>query len=110
MNNCNCCCETVKLKWDGCKCFHAFKTVLFKQKFLQLVLWNKQSPLKEQGYNDFPQINTSFKFSRIIRRPLVIMDECKICCGLNTVSLTNGSLQVLPWNNDTNIEKMGGCK
>ena len=28
-------------EWDGCKCFRAFKTVLFKQILLQLVLWNK---------------------------------------------------------------------
>ena len=38
MNNCNCCCKIVKLKWDSCKCFRAFNTVLLKQKLLQLVL------------------------------------------------------------------------
>ena len=49
-------------EWDLCKCFCAFNTVLFKQKLLQLVLWNKKAPLKEQGYNGFPQINILFNF------------------------------------------------
>ena len=37
------------------------------------------------------------------------MDDCYKCCEINTVSLTYGSLQVLPWNNDTTIEKMDSC-
>ena len=42
MNNCNCCCGIVELKNERMgKCFRAFNTVLFKQKLLQLVLWNK---------------------------------------------------------------------
>ena len=49
-------------RWDLCKCFCGFNTVLFKQKLLQLVLWNKWVPLKEQGYNGFPQINILFNF------------------------------------------------
>ena len=53
-----------------------------------------------EGYNGFPQINIPFKFSRINHRPLAIMDGCSKCCEINTVSLTYGSLQVLPWNND----------
>ena len=109
MNNCNCCYITVKLKWDGCMCFGAFNTVLFTQKLLQLVLWNKYTPLKEQDCNGFPQTNIPFKFSWINYRPFVIMDDCKMCCKINTPSLTNGSLQVLPWNNDTTIEKIDAC-
>ena len=42
MNNCNCCCEIVKLKNERIgKCFRVFITVLFKRKLLQLVLWIK---------------------------------------------------------------------
>ena len=41
MNNRHCYREIIKLKWDGCKYFRAFNTVLFEQKLLQLVLWNK---------------------------------------------------------------------
>ena len=63
-----------------------------------------------EGYNGFPQINIPFKFSRINHRPLAIMDGCSKCCEINTVSLTYGSLQVLPWNNDSVIEKMYGWK
>ena len=44
-----------------CKCFCAFNTVLYRKKLLQLVLWNKYEPLKQQGYNGFPQINLLFK-------------------------------------------------
>ena len=29
--------------------------VYFPKKTLQLVMWNKQAPLKEQGQNGFPQ-------------------------------------------------------
>ena len=49
------------------------------------------------------------KFSRINHRSLVIMDSLNKCCEINTVLLTYGSLQVLPSNNDTNIEKMDDC-
>ena len=45
----------------GCKYFRAFNTVLFKKILLQPVLWNKRAPLKEQGYNGFPEINIPFK-------------------------------------------------
>ena len=38
------------------------------------------------------------------------MDDCHKCCEVNAVSLTYGSLQVLPWNNDSIIEKMAGWK
>ena len=86
-----------------------FKIVLFKQILLKLVLWNKQATLKEQGYNNCPQINIPLKFFQINHRPLIIMDGCNKCFEVNTVSLTNGSLQVLPWNNDTTIEKMSCC-
>ena len=73
-------------KWDGVKYFCAFNKVLFKQKFLQLVLWNKQASLKEQGYNGFPQINTvPFNFSRMNHRLLVIMDGCDKCREINIV-------------------------
>ena len=37
------------------------------------------------------------------------MDGCYNCCEINIVSLTYGSLQVLPWNNDSTIEKLDGC-
>ena len=37
------------------------------------------------------------------------MDGCYKCCEIKSVSLTYGSLQVLPWNNDTTIEKMDSC-
>ena len=95
---------------DRCKCFRTFNTVLFKQKLLKLVLWNKWAPLKKPGYHSFPQTNTLFKFSRIKHRPLVIMDGYNKCCEINTVSLTFGSLPVLPRNNDAIIEKIDGCK
>ena len=49
-------------RWDLCTYFCGFNTVLFKQKLLQLVLWNKEVPLKEQGYNGYPQINILFNF------------------------------------------------
>ena len=95
---------------DLCKRFYEFNTVPFKQKLLQLVLWNKQGPFKEQGYNGFPQIDVLFNFSRVNHRLLVIMDGCNKCCEINTVSLTWGLLQVLPWNNDIIINKMDGWK
>ena len=97
MNNCNCCCGIVKLKNERMgKCFRAFDSVFFKQKLLQLVLWNKKAPLKKQGYSGFLPINVLFKFSRINHRPLVIMDGCNKCGEINTESLTCGLLQVLP--------------
>ena len=43
---------------NGCTSFFVFNTVPFKQKLLQIVLWNKQEPLKKQGCNCFPLINT----------------------------------------------------
>ena len=52
----------------------------------------------------------TLQHTRINHKPLVIMDGCKKCCEINTVSLTCGFLQVLPWNNDTIIEKMDGWK
>ena len=63
-----------------------------------------------KGYNGFPQINIPFSFSRINHRLLVMMDCCSKCCEINTVSMTYGSLQVLPWSNDPIIEKMDGWK
>ena len=93
-------------EWDLCKCFCTFHTVLFKQKLLQLVLWNKHAPLKEQGHNGFPQINIPFNFSQINHRLLVIMDRCSKCCKISTVSFTCGLSQVFPCNNETVIEKM----
>ena len=36
------------------------------------------------------------------------MDGCNKCCGIDTVSLTCGSLQVFPWNNNTIIQKING--
>ena len=36
------------------------------------------------------------------------MDGCNKCCEIDRVSLTYGSLQVLPWNNNTIIEKING--
>ena len=60
--------------------------------------------------NGFPQINIPFKFSRINYRLLFIMDGCSKCCEINTVSLTYGPFQVLPWNNGSIIEKMDRWK
>ena len=77
------------------------------QLVMQLVLWNKGS-LTEQGYNGFPEISIPFMFSRIIHRPLVVVDGCNKCCKIKTVSLTYGSLQRYPSNNDTTIEEMNG--
>ena len=37
------------------------------------------------------------------------MDGCNKCCESDTVWLAFGSLQVLPWNNNTIIEKINGC-
>ena len=72
--------------------FCAFNKVLFKQKLLRLVLWNKQAPLKEQGFNGFPQINILFNFSRINHISLVIMAGCNKCCEIKAVFLTCGLL------------------
>ena len=40
-------------------CFLAFNIALFKQQLLQLVLWNKQAPLKKHDRDCFPQIDTA---------------------------------------------------
>ena len=69
----------------------------------------KEWSLKEQGHNSFPQINIPFKFSRIKHKFLVIIDDCNKYCEIYTVPLAYGSLQLLPQNNDTIIEKMGSC-
>ena len=61
-------------------------------------------------YNGFSQINKSFKFSWINHISLVIMDSFSKCCEINTVILTYGSLQMLPWNNDFILEEMDGSK
>ena len=75
----------VKLKNERMgKCFRAFNTVLFKQKLLQSVLWNKWAPLKKQGYSGFLPINIHFKFSRVNHRPLVIIDGCNKYSEINT--------------------------
>ena len=93
MNNSNCCCGIFKLKNERMgTCFREFNTVLFKQKLLQLVLWNKYAPLKKQGYSGFLPISIPFKFSPIKHRPLAMMDGCNKCCKINTESLTCGSL------------------
>ena len=93
-------------EWDLYKCFCAVNTILFKQKLLQLVQWNKKITLKEKGYNGFPQISIFFNFSWINHRPLFIMDGCNKSFGINRVSSAYGSLKVLPWNNDIIKEKM----
>ena len=36
------------------------------------------------------------------------MDGCNKCCEIDTVSLIYGWIQVLPWNNNTIIEKING--
>ena len=97
-------------EWDLYKYFCAVNTILFKQELLQLVQWNKKITLKEKGYNGFPQISIFFNFSWINHRPLFIMDGCNKCCGTNRVSPTQGSLKMLPWNNDTIIEKVNVWK
>ena len=61
-------------------------------------------PLKKWSYNNFLQVNISFEFSRINHKPRVMIWIC-----INTVSLTYGPLQVLPWSNDTTIEKKDSC-
>ena len=105
----NCQINTFTMKeLHRCKCFRSFNIILFKKKLLQPVLCNKQAPLKEQGYNGFPEMNVPFKFSRINHRPLVIMDGCNNCCEIKTVSVTYWSLEVLPWNNDTTRGKIDG--
>ena len=93
----------------GCKYFRAFNTVLYKKILLQPVLWNKRAPLKEQGYNGFPEINIPFNFFQINLGLLPIMIGCKESCEINTVQLIYGSIQVLPWNNTTTIEKIDSC-
>ena len=84
--------------------------MLFKQKLLQQVLWNKKVSLKEQGHKFFPEINILYNFSRIHHRSLVIMDVYNKCCETNTVPLTYRSLQALPSKNNTVIEKMDDRK
>ena len=61
-----------------------------------------------RDYNDLPQINIQNSWNQP-QTACYNMDGCYKCCEINTVSLTYGSLQVLPWNNDTTIEKMDGC-
>ena len=74
----------------------AFNTTLFEQILLQLVLWNKQTSLKEQGYNGFPQINIIQFFLNQPQTPCNNMDGWNKFCESDTVWLTYGSLQVLP--------------
>ena len=61
-----------------------------------------------RDYNDLPQINIQNSWNQP-QTACYNMDGCYKCCEINTVSLTYGSLQVLPWNNDTTIGKMDGC-
>ena len=83
-------------EWDLCKCFQAFNTLLFIQKLLQLVLWNKKVPLKEQVHNSFSEINILFSFSQINHRLYFKMDGCNKCYKINTVFMKYGSLQAFP--------------
>ena len=78
---------------------------------MQLALWNNRHLQKKQDYNGFLQINTIlFNLSRVNHKSLDIMDVCNKCCEINTVSSTSESLQVLPWNNETIIEKTDAWK
>ena len=96
MDNCNCCCEMVKIntftieKWDGvANTFVQLSQHLSKKYIyiLQIVLWNKEAYFQRQGYKSFPQINTVlFNFFLINYRPLVPMDGSSRCCGIKTVS------------------------
>ena len=61
-------------------------------------------------YNGFSQINKPFKFSWINHILLVIIDSFSKCCEINAVSLTYGSLQILPWSNDFILEEIDGSK
>ena len=90
MDNCNCCCEMVKIntftieKWDevASNFVHLSQHLSKKKKILQIVLWNKEAYFQRQGYKSFPQINTVlFNY-----RPLVPMDGSSRCCGIKTVS------------------------
>ena len=78
--------------------------ISLKKTSIDLVVTDSESS------NGFHQVNIPFKSSRINHRPLVIMDDCSKCCEINTVSLTYGSLQVLPGNNDSITEEMDGWK
>ena len=46
----------------------------------------------------------------INHRPLVITDGCSKCCELNSVSLTCGSLPVLPYKNDSGTKDVSETK
>ena len=48
-----------------------------------------------RGYNDLPQINIQNSWNQP-QTACYNMDGCYKCCEINTVSLTYGSLQVLP--------------
>ena len=98
-------------EWDHCNCFCAFNTYFSQLLFLNFLFSKRDSVVTDsEGFNGFPQINIPFIFSRINHRPLVIMDGCSKCCEINRVSLTYGTLQVLPGNNDSIIEKMDNWK
>ena len=69
---------------------------IFNKNLLKPVLYNKAS-LWEQDYNSFPQKKTkkttkktvNSTFSWINYTPLVIiMNDCNLCCEINTVPLT----------------------
>ena len=53
--------KVISLCWISASAF-LHLTQYFSKKMLQLVLWNKWDPLKEQGYNGFPEINILSNF------------------------------------------------
>ena len=85
------CWFTVK-EWDLCKCFCALNAVLIATSSVEY----KRAPLKEQSQNCFPEINIfSIFFSN--QPQTAYNNGCrKMCCEINTSSLTWGFLQVLP--------------
>ena len=83
MNNCNCCCEFVKLTHSP------RKNEMGANKYYCNWFCGINRYLKEQYYNGFPQTNTvPFTFSRIKHIPLVMMDVFSRCCEINTVPST----------------------
>ena len=58
----------------------------------------------------FTNKGNCINFSQINHRLLAIksLDWCNKCCKIYTVPLTYRSLQVLPWNKNTIIEKIKG--
>ena len=101
---------------DGCSCSVKRSHPAWKKGWLKLILQKRPVRLEKwmtcRDASRQIKWHTTWKngkFPWINHRSLVIMDDCKKCCEINTVSLTYGSFCVLLWNNDITMEKKDGC-